>query len=55
MNKYFYCYNKVVSDYLKKKGVKYINIAIEPKSKKIYSLYEQTEELKAALIEYRNT
>lgn len=52
--KYFYCYNKEVSDYLASKGIKYINVARELKSNKIYSLYKQTEQLTKALTEYKN-
>lgn len=52
-DQYFYCYNKRVSDYLNENGETFINVAIEPKSKKMYSLYKQTEQLSKLLKEYK--
>lgn len=52
-DQYFFCYNKVVSDYLNTKGQKYITVAIDPKTKKMYSLYKQTETLDKLLKEYK--
>lgn len=49
---FFYCYNIDVSNFLKSKGIKFIHIAREPKSNKLYSLYFRTNELTKALIEY---
>lgn len=53
LDKYFFCYNRYVSDYLTEKGIKSITIAIDPKRKKMYSLYKQTDELSKALTEYK--
>lgn len=50
---YFYCYNIAVSRYLESKGIKYITVAREPKSNKLFSLYEQTQELTDLLREYK--
>ena len=50
---YFFCYNKKVSDYLTMKGVKYITVAIDPKTRKMYSLYKQNDMLDKVLKEYK--
>jgi hypothetical protein len=50
---YFFCYNKRVSDYLIENGLNYITVAIDPRTKKMYSLYRQTDELKKLLTEYK--
>ncbi|WP_219620074.1 DUF5659 domain-containing protein [Bacillus sp. T33-2] len=52
---FFYCYNIQVSEYLKSKGFKFIHIAREPKSNKLYSLYLRTDELNTAIKEYNKT
>lgn len=53
MNKsYFFCYNKAVSDYLTSHGIQLITIAREPKSNKLYSLYERTPKLNSLLDTY---
>lgn len=49
---FFYCYNINVSKYLTSKGINFINVAREPKSNKLYSLYLITPELQQALKEY---
>jgi hypothetical protein len=53
MEQYFFCYNKRVSDYLTSKGIKFITVAIDPKTKKMYSLYKQTDTLDSLLKEYK--
>lgn len=52
INEFFYCYNINVSKYLTSLGIKYILVAREPKSNKLFSLYPQTEELTQALLDY---
>lgn len=54
MSKYFYCYNKAVSDFLNSKGIKYITVAINPMDKRMYSMYEKTSHLDMALKEYKS-
>lgn len=51
---FFYCYNIQVSKFLTSKGIKFIHVAREPKSNKLYSLYVNTSELNMALKEYKN-
>lgn len=56
MNKnYFFCYNKRVSDFLKTKGIYHITVAQDPKTKKIFSLFEITTDLQQALNEYKQS
>jgi hypothetical protein len=50
---FFYCYSRNVSSFLTSKGIKYITVAIEPNSKRYYSMYLQTNELTEALNEYK--
>ncbi|MFV2046877.1 hypothetical protein CJ195_21855 [Bacillus sp. UMB0899] len=50
---FFFCYNKAVSDFLKDKGVQFITVAIEPKSQKMFSLYQVDDNLQQALNEYK--
>jgi hypothetical protein len=52
-DKYFYCYNINVSNYLTSKGIKYITVAREPKSNKLFSLYKITNGLQQAMQEYK--
>lgn len=52
-NSHFFCYNKNVSDFLNEEGVKFITVARDLKTKKIFSLYEINSELQAALDKYR--
>lgn len=52
-NKYFFCYTKILSDYLKEKGFFPITVALEPKTKQIFSLYEVSDELSQALKSYK--
>ena len=53
MSEYFFCYNKRVSDYLNKKGVKYITVALDPKTNKMFSLYKADEKFQEAFDEYK--
>lgn len=50
---YFYCYNKRVSDHLKSNNIQYITVALDPKTKKMFSLYLINDELQASLDEYK--
>lgn len=52
-DQYFFCYNKQVSDFLSEKGMKYITVAIDPKTRKMYSLYKQSDLLNQLLTEYK--
>lgn len=54
-DRYFYCYNKNVSQYLLNKGFRYIHIAREIKTGNIFSLYKVTDDLSQALKEYKAT
>lgn len=54
MKNYFFCYNKNVSDYLKSKEIYHITVAQDPKTKKIFSLFEITPKFKEALAEYKS-
>ncbi len=50
---YFFCYNKKVSDWMKTKNIRHITVAQDPKTKKIFSLFEINESFKKALEEYK--
>ncbi|WEZ10160.1 hypothetical protein P5663_10125 [Priestia flexa] len=50
---YFFCYNKKVSDFLTYKGIRFITVAQDVKTGKLFSLYEINECLQAALDEYK--
>lgn len=50
---FHFVYNKNVSDFLKSKEIEFICVAIEPKSKKMFSLYQVDEKLQQALKEYK--
>lgn len=52
---FFYCYNKKLSDFLSAKGIKYILVAIEPKSGRLFSQYLINAELQTALDEYKQS
>ena len=54
MRNYFFCYNKKVSDFLNSKEINYITVAQDLKSKKIFSLFEITDDFQVALQEYKN-
>lgn len=49
---FFYCYNKNVSDFLRTKGVRFITVAKDLKTQKVFSLYVINKEFQAALNEY---
>lgn len=51
--KYFFCYNKSVSDFLKSKDIQYITVAQDLKTKKVFSLYLINDTLQKALDEYK--
>lgn len=51
---FFFCYNKNVSDYLTGKGIKYITVSRDLKTKKIFSLFQINDELQTALNEYKS-
>lgn len=53
MKNYFFCYNKRVSDFLKTKEIHHITVAQDPKTKKIFSLFEINDSFKKALDEYK--
>ena len=54
MNKYFFCYSTNLQEFLRyEKDIKYICTARHRKSNKQFWLFERTEELKIALVEYR--
>jgi hypothetical protein len=50
---FFFCYNPVVSAYLKYKGIDYICKAKHPASEKIFTLYYKDARLEKALEEYK--
>ncbi|AZV43679.1 hypothetical protein BAOM_3070 [Peribacillus asahii] len=50
---FFFCYSKYVSTYLVNKGFKPITTAREMKENKVFTLYEITPDLQAALTEYK--
>lgn len=50
---YFFCYNQNVASYLKSKGIYFITVSQDLKTKKVFSLYYIDEKLQKALDEYR--
>lgn len=52
---FFFCYNKNVSRFLKTKGIYHITVAQDPRTKKIFSLFQIDQEgkLQQALDEYK--
>jgi len=54
MKNYFFCYTKRVSDFLHEKGFRFITVAKDPKTEKLFSLYEITPKLQVALAEYKS-
>jgi len=48
-SRYFFCYDRELADYLRKKGIKYITAARHLASGNIFYLFERTPELKEAL------
>jgi hypothetical protein len=53
MKKYFFCYNKTVSDFLTTKNIQLITVAQDLKTQKVFSLDEINPTLQAALDEYK--
>jgi hypothetical protein len=51
--KYFFCYNKQLSDYFKANGIEFITVAIDPNTRRWYSLYEINPEMQLILDEYK--
>lgn len=57
MNKqdFFFCYNKRLFSFLKDvKGIDYITTAINPTTKKIFSLFFKDDKLQSAIDEYKS-
>ncbi|WP_449355590.1 DUF5659 domain-containing protein [Virgibacillus natechei] len=52
-NNYHFVYNKRVSDFLTKEGIKFITVAKDLKTNRVFSLYEVTSELQRALDKYQ--
>lgn len=50
---FFFCYDKKLSRFLYDNGLRYITSAIDPKSRKRFSLYINNEELAGKLKEYK--
>jgi len=50
--KFFYCYNKKLSQYLNLKGFRYITKARSIRNLKVFYLYILTDELKKTVDEY---
>ncbi|MFV0942024.1 MULTISPECIES: hypothetical protein [Bacillus cereus group] len=54
MNKYFFCYSTNLHDFLRyEKELRFICTAIHDKTNKRFWLFERTEKLAKALVEYR--
>lgn len=54
MNKnYFFCYNRQLSNFFKSKNISLITVAIDPNTRKWFSLYEITPALQTAIDEYK--
>jgi hypothetical protein len=51
--RFYFCYSKPESDYLKERGFFYITKAIHPDSKVTFCMYDQSEQLSQAIKEYR--
>ena len=50
----FYCYSKKLSSYIyKESGIVPLTIAINPKSKRMFSLYGKSPKLQAVLDKYK--
>jgi hypothetical protein len=50
---FFYCYNKTVSDFLSSRNIKFITVAQDLKTSKIFSLYYIDSTFQEALSEYK--
>lgn len=52
---FFFCYNKRLFSFIKDvKGIDYITTAINPKTKKIFTLFYKDDILQAAIDEYKS-
>lgn len=51
---YFFCYTKSLSDHLVAKGFRYITVAQNPKSQKLFSLFPITTGLDKTIQEFKN-
>lgn len=49
---FFFCYNYKLSAFLRYKGIHYITKSIAPKNNKMYTMYQKTDELQAAIDQY---
>jgi len=52
-NDFFFCYTRILSLYLKEKGISYILKANSVKDNNTFTLYFKTNELQEALREYK--
>jgi hypothetical protein len=53
--RFFFCYDKSLTEYLLSKNVHYITKAIHPTSKKMFALFQQSEELSIRMNEYKRS
>lgn len=51
---FFFCYNRTVSDFLVSEGVQFITVAQDMKTKKVFALFQITEEFQVALNKYKS-
>lgn len=52
--KFFFCYSKRVSEFLSSKGIPHVTVAIEPGTRRHFTLYVQNDLLSTTLNEYKN-
>ena len=53
-DKYFFCYNRNLSNFLRKeKEIRYITHAIHPKTKQDFYLFEYNDRLNRAIAEFK--
>jgi len=52
-NRFFFCYDRSLTEYLLSKNLHYITKAIHPMSKRMFALFEQSEELSIRMNEYK--
>lgn len=50
---FFFCYDKTMSDFLRREGISYITVAKDPKSEKLFSLYRSTSKLQVAIDKFK--
>lgn len=51
---FFFCYTKIMSDFLKGKGIKYIFKAKSIQDGSVFTLYQKSDELQKALDEFKS-